>query len=179
MSQDKIDKFGLCPNCKTDWRSKDIHEELNSLSIFTHKTPKEMLGLANNYGWTEHNRGIFSKVIVRQLEDGRTFYICPNIRCGRVYDAETGIDYDSVEEASRIRPNVSDKVEMIDLSEDRVYNKHADEEVVRIHEDELEIERLKELELHNEEEEDLEEEDEIDGGEFDDIDKFNKFFKKK
>lgn len=98
---DKIDKYGLCPNCKCNWNGRDIHEELNSLSVFTHKTAAELKAIAGNYGHTEFNKPKFSKVIVVEPGGDKMFYKCPNIRCGHIFDPELGLEYESIQDANR------------------------------------------------------------------------------
>lgn len=96
MKEVKIDRYGLCPNCKSDWNGRDVYEDLNRLSVFSHKSPQEMTTLASNYGWSDFSKTKFSKVIIIELEDGRILYKCPEIRCGHIFDVETGFEYEDI-----------------------------------------------------------------------------------
>lgn len=96
MKEVKIDRYGLCPNCKSDWNGRDVYEDLNRLSVFSHKSPQEMTTLASNYGWSDFSKTKFSKVIIIELEDGKILYKCPEIRCGHIFDVETGFEYEDI-----------------------------------------------------------------------------------
>ena len=95
-----IDKHGLCPHCGVSWDGKDISDELNKLSVFANKNPRKIQEIAANFGYSEENRTNFSKVIVIEIEEG-IFYKCPEMRCGKVYNSETGEEFDSIIEAKQ------------------------------------------------------------------------------
>lgn len=111
----KIDKYGVCPNCGVNWEGSEVHEEINSLNVFSHKSTNEVKTIAGEFGWSEDNKVKFSRVIVIQAEE-KTFYQCPEIRCAVVYDTETGISYASIEEATR--PKVSVYSINLDVTDD-------------------------------------------------------------
>lgn len=91
-----IDKTGLCPNCKTDWNAGDILAELQKLDIFFLKNYKDMEKVAGNYGWKANSKSNLSKVKVYEYEDGTTLIECPNMKCGHVFNTNTGEEWDSM-----------------------------------------------------------------------------------
>lgn len=99
MIEQKIDKYGDCPSCGVSWEGSDVYESLNSLSALKNKSIAEIEAIANNYGWSKETPNKFSKVIVIETEDGKIFYKCPEIRCGHVFDIETGVEYESLNAA--------------------------------------------------------------------------------
>lgn len=90
-----IDKFGNCPHCNKSWRGRDILEELKRLSVFSHLNDSGLLDLASRYGYSPQTKGNFSTVNIYFREDG-IFYQCPSIRCGHVFNAETGQEFESM-----------------------------------------------------------------------------------
>ncbi len=113
-----MDKYGLCPNCSTNWNMGDIRQNLGNLSIFKHKSEYEVTKVAALYGWTEFNKGNFSSVIATTLEDSRTILLCPEVRCGHYFDSATGNEYDNLIDAinkeNEIIREEKKKVEVID-----------------------------------------------------------------
>lgn len=93
--EDRIDRFGICPNCKTSWDSGDIVEILSKLDCNSGKSEAEIKSLAANYGWFEHNKVHFSTLISHEI-DGRNLLECPNIVCGHIFDRFTGQEYKSL-----------------------------------------------------------------------------------
>lgn len=167
----KIDRFGKCPNCEEDWTGEDVHTELNGLSVFTHKTPNEMENLASNFGWSKDNPSKFSKVIVIDIEAEKELYKCPNIRCSHLFDPETGIEWESIEnyrediEFTKEKTEDEIKGEII-ANSDSITTKYL-----------MTPEEIKEKFGKNIVVLDTEPK-EIDGGEIEDLDEFRKFFKK-
>lgn len=90
----QLDKYGLCPNCKTSWDGGDILEEVTKLDVYIHKTYKELASIAENYGWTEFNKIRFTRLSTTIRAD-KTLYTCPEIRCAHVFDEE-GNEYESL-----------------------------------------------------------------------------------
>lgn len=97
---DAIDRFGICPNCGTNWKGQDILEFLSEIACNSHKTQKELIAMAGNYGWTEHNKTSFSNTISHEM-DGKTLLECPKISCGHVFNRFTGEEYRSMFDAQR------------------------------------------------------------------------------
>lgn len=87
-----IDKYGKCPNCETDWNKGDIHKVLSNINMFAHKTDYDISKIAQNYGWTEFNKGNFSSLKLIEVEDKKIAQ-CSNIRCGHFFDLETGNEF--------------------------------------------------------------------------------------
>lgn len=102
--EDKIDRFGECPNCKTSWKGQDILQHLSKLSCNIGKSYTELVKLASNYGWTPDNKACFSTLISHELEDGRNLLECPKISCQHVFDRYTGEEYMSMHDAIRNKP---------------------------------------------------------------------------
>lgn len=100
MTEDKIDRFGLCPNCQTSWKGKDVLEALSKLDCNKGKSDRELTKLAASYGWTEDNKICFSNTISHEI-DGKTLLECPKITCGHVFDRYTGEEYRSMFDAKR------------------------------------------------------------------------------
>lgn len=112
--EEKIDRFGKCPNCGFNWDAGNIYEQLASLSCNIGKTEGEIKKLAENYGWTEVNKIHFTKTIAIETKDGKTFIKCPEMRCQHVFNRETGVEYKSIFEAKRSEN--APVIEAIDLS---------------------------------------------------------------
>lgn len=94
-----IDKHGKCPNCNTNWDAGDIKDNLRSLNVLSHKTEYELTKAASLYGWQEEKPIKFSKVSIIVLEDKAILYKCPEIRCGHLFDANTGEEFEYLLEA--------------------------------------------------------------------------------
>ncbi len=95
-----IDKLGRCPNCNQNWDDGDTLTNLNKMDIFTHKLPADMLKIAAGLGYTETNKNKFSRVKVHE-RDRVILYECPNMRCGHVFNSETGEEYNSMYDYGR------------------------------------------------------------------------------
>ena len=98
--EDAINRFGVCPNCGTNWNGIDILESLSNLSCNTHKTPKELLEMAASYGYTQDNKANFSNTISHEI-NGKTLLECPKMSCGHVFNRYTGEEYKSMFDAHR------------------------------------------------------------------------------
>jgi len=119
--EDKINRFGVCPNCGTNWKGDDIFESISLLGCNSHKTEKELKDIAANFGWTEHNKTSFSNTISHEI-NGKTLLECPKLSCGHVFDRYTGEEYRNMFDARRgfiIAKNIPAKeeveIEMEDL----------------------------------------------------------------
>lgn len=112
--EDKINRFGLCPNCGTNWNGPDILESISMLSCNSHKNEAQLKAMAANYGWTEHNKTNFSNTISHEI-DGKTLLECPKITCSHVFDRYEGIEYRNMFDAQRgieiFRVSDSDSIE--------------------------------------------------------------------
>lgn len=89
-----INKYGLCPNCKTNWNGGDIRQTIGKLNLFYHKSDKELDEVAAKYGWTEFNKSNFTRVVTTTLEDGRILFTCPKITCSHIFDSVSEKEYD-------------------------------------------------------------------------------------
>lgn len=115
--KDKINRFGICPNCGTNWKGEDVYEHLSSLGCNSHKTEKDLKELAANFGWTEHNKTNFSNTISHEIE-GKTLLECPKLSCKHVFDRYTGEEYRNMFEAQRgfiVAKNIKLELEECDL----------------------------------------------------------------
>lgn len=98
--EDKIDRFGICPNCGTNWKGEDILDSISKISCNSHKTEKELRDLAANFGYTEHNKTLFSNTISHEI-GGKILLECPKLSCGHVFNRYTGEEYKSMFDAHR------------------------------------------------------------------------------
>jgi hypothetical protein len=98
--EDKVNRFGLCPNCATNWNGPDILESISMLACNNKKTEKELKAIAANYGWSEHNRTNFSNTISHEV-DGKILLECPKMSCGHIFDRYTGEEYRNMFDAHR------------------------------------------------------------------------------
>lgn len=96
----EINRFGLCPNCSTNWKGEDVLASISKLSCNSHKTEKELREMAANYGWTEDNKISFSNTISHEV-NGRTLLECPKSTCGHIFNRYTGEEYRNMFEAQR------------------------------------------------------------------------------
>lgn len=96
----EINRFGICPNCSTNWRGGDIFTSLASLSCNSHRPESELIKMAANYGWTVDNRVHFSNTISHEV-DGKTLLECPKITCGHIFNRYTGEEYRNMFDAQR------------------------------------------------------------------------------
>lgn len=91
-----LSKYAHCPNCDANWNAGDIKRHLRGLSVFLHKSDYEIEKVAKSYGWRENKQTKFSITSGIILEDGREFVKCPNMRCGHIFNVNTGEEYDSI-----------------------------------------------------------------------------------
>lgn len=99
--RDKINRWGICPNCQTSWKGNDVLEHLASLSCNAGKSHNEVKKLAANYGYTEDNKLNFSNLKSVETENNRNLLQCPKISCGHVFDRYTGLEYKSMYDAQK------------------------------------------------------------------------------
>lgn len=99
--EDKIDRQGICPNCKTSWAGTDVYESLARLACNSGKSHNELIRMAASYGWQEHNKINFSNLISHEMNDDRNLLECPNIVCQHVFDRYTGEEYKNMYEARK------------------------------------------------------------------------------
>lgn len=89
-----INRHGNCPACDKKWDDGEMVERLRGMEVFMNKTNSEIEKLAMSFGWTEENKAHFSKVVVHEL-NGNIYYMCPEMRCGHVFNAMTGQEFNS------------------------------------------------------------------------------------
>lgn len=94
----RMNKLGVCPHCNTDWDGGDIYEVIVKLDVYTHKNAKEIKLLAESFGWSEFDKKHFTNVTVHTIE-GITYFKCHNMKCGYVFNSETGEEFDSLNSA--------------------------------------------------------------------------------
>lgn len=104
----KINRLGNCPSCGASWKGDSILDEINSLSVFKNRSNRDVLNIATSYGYNGDNTVTFSKTISIQIE-GRHLIKCPEMKCGAIFDIETGEQFNTIEEA--ISPKEIDKIE--------------------------------------------------------------------
>lgn len=96
-----LDKHGNCPACGRDWNGGDVLEEISKIELLINTTDKELVTAAESFGWETENKVRFSKVKTIQIED-KTYFQCHNIRCGTIFDAETGERYESMYDIKQV-----------------------------------------------------------------------------
>lgn len=95
MEMKTIDKQGVCPNCETNWSGEDIYQTMRNLNVFQNISDFELKKMAGYYGWTEEKPTKFSKAVVYTIQD-TPYLVCPNMRCGHVFNSKTGEEYESM-----------------------------------------------------------------------------------
>ena len=115
---DKIDKHGFCPNCSCNWDKGDVFEVISQLDAFSFKTYDSRVKIAGFYGWTVDNKIHFTSAIVHNVGND-TFIQCSNIRCGHVFNKDSGVEYVNLAAAKRDEPFIrkEDTVFKIDTEE--------------------------------------------------------------
>lgn len=104
---EKINRFGSCPNCKTNWKGDDILVALSKLACNSGKSQSDLIKLANSYGWSENNKTHFSNTTSFEIGD-RHLLECPNITCKHVFDRYTGDKFRNMFDARRNAPIIKE-----------------------------------------------------------------------
>lgn len=86
-----LNRYGLCPHCKSDWDGGDIFEELCKKEVLI--LQGDVAKVAAMYGWTKDNKKRFSSVIGHTIQD-KDYTECPH--CHHVFEQETSKEYKSL-----------------------------------------------------------------------------------
>lgn len=105
-----VNRFGCCPNCKTDWNGGDVRNHLATMDVNQYRSSKEIDALAAQFGWTASNPTNFSKAKIIEVTiptqvKKEAYYECPE--CHYVYEADTGKEFRNL---SEVREAIAEEI---------------------------------------------------------------------